>query len=202
VTADYDVMPAPRRRRRRPEEIRGLILESAWELFELQGYDATKDIARRAGVLESLLFTNFGSKAALFDAAVVGPFAALVAEYAAAWDLHASKSTPEHGRAGMGTYLRENPRDNRPPHRYPIPEGVALADARRVYARYQAYFDVPTEWPSAGPGGRVARQACLPLSRGSAARRGSTVTAQRPRQIERLMRAGGNSSTDSRAERA
>jgi hypothetical protein len=51
----------------------------------------------------------------------------------------------EHGRAGMETYLRENPRDNRPPHRYPIPEGEALVQARAVYARYQEYFNVPTE---------------------------------------------------------
>jgi hypothetical protein len=51
----------------------------------------------------------------------------------------------DHGREGMETYLRENPRDNRPPHRYPIPDGEALAEARRVYARYQEYFDVPTE---------------------------------------------------------
>ena len=85
------------RQRRRPEEIRALILESARELFEQQGYDATttKDIARRAGVLESLLFTNFGSKAALFDAAVVGPFADLVAGHAAAWSRNAGKAPPE-----------------------------------------------------------------------------------------------------------
>jgi len=51
----------------------------------------------------------------------------------------------DRGRAGMETYLRENPRDNRPPHRYPIPEGEALAEARRVYARYSEYFNVPTE---------------------------------------------------------
>ena len=51
----------------------------------------------------------------------------------------------DRGRAGMATYLRENPRDNRPAHRYPIPEGQALAEARRVYARYQEYFEIPTE---------------------------------------------------------
>jgi AcrR family transcriptional regulator len=90
-------MSSPRRQRRRPEEIRALILDAARELFERQGYDATttKDIARRAGVLESLLFTNFGSKAALFDAAVVGPFADLVAGHAAAWTRDDGKSPPE-----------------------------------------------------------------------------------------------------------
>ena len=51
----------------------------------------------------------------------------------------------DEGRAGMERYMADNPRDNRPPHRYPIPEGEELARAREVYGRYQDYFDIPTE---------------------------------------------------------
>ena len=82
---------------RRSHEVRSLILKAARELFTAQGYEATttKDIAKLAGVLEPLLFTNFGNKAALFDAAVIEPFADLVADYADYWNRSTVDSTPE-----------------------------------------------------------------------------------------------------------
>jgi len=51
----------------------------------------------------------------------------------------------EAGRAGIERYLAEHPRDNRAPHRYPIPEGAELTRAREVYRRYQDYFCIPNE---------------------------------------------------------
>lgn len=49
------------------------------------------------------------------------------------------------GRAGIQRWLDDNPRDDRAPHRYPIPEGAELEKARQVYRRYQTYFSIPTE---------------------------------------------------------
>ena len=87
----------PRARRRSTEQIRGLILEAARELFDEHGYDGTttKDIADRAGVYERLVYTNFETKAGLFDAAVVEPLSLLVAEYLDGWNEHPDDTTPE-----------------------------------------------------------------------------------------------------------
>lgn len=78
----------PGERLRRPsEEVQALILAAARELFQLKGYGATttKEIAGRAGVAEALLFTNFGSKARLFEAAITGPFDEFVDDYIRGW---------------------------------------------------------------------------------------------------------------------
>jgi AcrR family transcriptional regulator len=75
------------RTRRSTADIRALLLKAARELFLEEGYDATttRQISERAGVAEPLLFTNFGSKGALFDAAVLTPIADFVAEYASSF---------------------------------------------------------------------------------------------------------------------
>jgi AcrR family transcriptional regulator len=56
--------------------VRGLIVEAARACFAERGYagTTTRQIARRAGVVENLIFKHFGNKAGLFDAAVVQPF--------------------------------------------------------------------------------------------------------------------------------
>jgi AcrR family transcriptional regulator len=74
----------PTRTRRSSERIRALLLDAARELFLTQGFEATttKQIAESAGVAEPLLFTNFGSKADLFQVAVVAPIADVVGGYA------------------------------------------------------------------------------------------------------------------------
>ncbi len=63
------------------------MLKAARELFTRKGYEATttKEIAIAAGVQEPLLFTNFSSKAGLFEAAVISPFSDLVTDYAEYW---------------------------------------------------------------------------------------------------------------------
>ena len=59
---------------------RRLLVEAAQDLFARQDYRSTTtlQIAEQAGVLEHLLFRNFGSKAALFREALVVPFVDLV----------------------------------------------------------------------------------------------------------------------------
>ena len=58
-----------RRPRRSTEEIVDNIMEAACDEFERNGYPGTKTaaIARKAGVAEALIFSNFGSKARLFQ---------------------------------------------------------------------------------------------------------------------------------------
>lgn len=73
------------RRRRRPAEVRRLVLESAIEVFAQHGYGgaSTKDIAEAAGVSESVLFRHFTSKANLFGEAAVRPFAEFLTQFTA-----------------------------------------------------------------------------------------------------------------------
>lgn len=61
------VKAAPAPRRYAPEETRARVLEAAYQLFSLQGYQGTgtADIARAANVSEGSIFYHFGSKRAL-----------------------------------------------------------------------------------------------------------------------------------------
>jgi AcrR family transcriptional regulator len=79
-----------------------LLVEAARELFVANGYEATriKEISLRAGVAEQLIFTNFGSKAGLFEAAVVEPFSEFVNDYIASWGQDAPASSFEE-RVGL-----------------------------------------------------------------------------------------------------
>lgn len=49
------------------------------------------------------------------------------------------------GRQGMVDYLRDNPRDARPPHRFHAGTAEEIAVARKAYARYQTHFNIPSE---------------------------------------------------------
>jgi AcrR family transcriptional regulator len=66
--------------RRRPAEVRALLLEAAAEMFASDGYaKATKkDIAEKAGVAMSVLDRHFETKADLFAESVLVPFAELL----------------------------------------------------------------------------------------------------------------------------
>lgn len=68
-------------------EGRRLLLESARALFAERGYAATstREIARAASVTEPMIFRHFGSKAKLFEEAVLAPFSTFVSEYIADW---------------------------------------------------------------------------------------------------------------------
>ncbi len=68
-------------------EARRLLLESARALFAEHGYagTSTREIARAASVTEPMIFRHFGSKAKLFEEAVLAPFNTFVSEYIADW---------------------------------------------------------------------------------------------------------------------
>lgn len=51
----------------------------------------------------------------------------------------------EAGREAMAAYMRDNPRDSRPSHRYAAATGKALETARDAYQRYQNYFGIADE---------------------------------------------------------
>jgi AcrR family transcriptional regulator len=75
--------PHPKRRLRTSAEVRTLILEAAQKCFATSGYAGatTRQIAAEASVVENLIFTNFGNKEALFDAAIVEPFRAAIQKF-------------------------------------------------------------------------------------------------------------------------
>ena len=74
---------AGRRNRRSPQEVRDLLLGAARTTFAARGYagSSTREIADAAGVSEELLFRHFGTKAHLFELAILRPFHAFLDEY-------------------------------------------------------------------------------------------------------------------------
>jgi AcrR family transcriptional regulator len=77
--------------RRSSSEVRQAIFESARAVFASRGYSATRmrDIAERAGVYEPMIYRRVGSKAQLFEAAVLEPFENVVSAHVArtaAWE--------------------------------------------------------------------------------------------------------------------
>jgi len=85
MATDGKTAKATRRPRGAP---RLLLLDAARTLFAQQDYRSitTREIAETAGVLEHLLFRQFGSKAALFKEAVVVPFVQLVDDLSGRWE--------------------------------------------------------------------------------------------------------------------
>jgi AcrR family transcriptional regulator len=82
-------MAAPSVKKRRPSgEVHRLILDAARALFAAKGYagTSTREVAELAGVYEPMVYRRFGSKAELFEAAVLGPFNDVVSDYLAAWE--------------------------------------------------------------------------------------------------------------------
>jgi len=76
--------------RRSPEEVHRLILDAARDLFATRGYAGTsmRDVAERAGVYGPMIYRRVGSKAHLFESAVLEPFTEVVrahVERATAW---------------------------------------------------------------------------------------------------------------------
>jgi AcrR family transcriptional regulator len=71
------------RRRRTTQEVLDQLVEAACEEFEVNGYTRTKtaNIAKKAGVSETLLFKHFGSKANLFHDTIFNAFNTHFAEF-------------------------------------------------------------------------------------------------------------------------
>lgn len=81
------IQRAKTRTRRSSEEVRELTLSAARELFANRGYAGvtTRDVSTEAGVTEATIYRQFGSKAGLFDAAVVEPYQRFMAEFMQTW---------------------------------------------------------------------------------------------------------------------
>jgi AcrR family transcriptional regulator len=73
---------------------RTLILRAAREVFAAKGFNgtSTRDIAQRAQLTEVMIFRHFGTKANLFQEAVVAPFAEFMDNYIADY------RSREHGK--------------------------------------------------------------------------------------------------------
>jgi AcrR family transcriptional regulator len=73
--------------RRGSSEVRTLLLDAARSLFAAKGYAGTptRDIALEAGVSEALLFRHFGTKAQLFERAVIDPINEFISGYVEQW---------------------------------------------------------------------------------------------------------------------
>lgn len=105
-----------RRPRRATSEVKQLILLSARESFQRNGYAnaRTKDIAEQADVVEKVIFRHFGSKAGLFEAAVVDTVATFLHDHIASWQgyfdqEHDDVRAPTAAFiAGLYDVLREN----------------------------------------------------------------------------------------------
>jgi|SRR5581483_10978671 len=109
-------MPEPAERLRRPsQEVQALILSAARDLFQAKGFGGTttKEIALRAGVSEPLLFSNFGSKAKLFEKAVSGPFDEFTESYVRSWQQPDLDSSPGARIEGFVRGLMELTERNR-----------------------------------------------------------------------------------------
>src|SRR5919198_2111680 len=105
-----------KRQRRSTEEVRKRLLDAARELFLAHGYEQTytKDIAQKAGVAEKVLFGNYATKAGIFDAAFITPFAELADRYIAAWQRDAvDTGTVEERIASFVSGLYELAHKNR-----------------------------------------------------------------------------------------
>jgi AcrR family transcriptional regulator len=89
--AEEDIDPTedpssrPMRSRRSRGEPRRLLIEAARGLFNERGYSGatTREISDRAGVSETLMFRNFGTKAGVFHEAMVQPFVEFVQAFVA-----------------------------------------------------------------------------------------------------------------------
>jgi AcrR family transcriptional regulator len=90
-------VPKPANGRRAADEVKQLVLKAAHRLFSEQGYHGTptRQIAELAGVGESVLFRNFGSKAELFETTILAPFSEFVNQWAKTWNVSVtSESDP------------------------------------------------------------------------------------------------------------
>lgn len=92
-------------RRRRPGEVRQLLLDSAREIFAAKGFGgaSTREIAEQAQVSEALLFRHFGSKSNLFSEAVLRPFQDFLTEFVQVWQ--SQREQPWSNERLMGEFV-------------------------------------------------------------------------------------------------
>lgn len=90
------------RNRRSTEAVRLEMLRAAQEVFAERGYagTTTREIAGRAQVSEPLLFRHYGTKANLFEEAVLVPLQGFISDYIDAWNAQ------EQHDDGTGNFAR------------------------------------------------------------------------------------------------
>jgi AcrR family transcriptional regulator len=81
------VSTRPARLRRSSAQLHALILRAAEEMFGARGYEATttRDIAGAAEVTEAAIYRHFGTKEALFEAAIARPYREVIASFLRSW---------------------------------------------------------------------------------------------------------------------
>ncbi|HEY1970561.1 MAG TPA: helix-turn-helix domain-containing protein [Pseudonocardia sp.] len=152
----------PGERLRRPsEQVQALILGAARELFQVKGYGATttKEIAARAGVAEALLFTNFGSKAHLFEIAISGPFDEFVDDYIRGWQQTAGGASELERLEGFVRGLMDlternrgllvdaiSPRSNASSNGPDSARAAVLSGVSRAFQRVHVLDEGPHPW--------------------------------------------------------
>ncbi len=96
VSADGKTQPV-KASRRRPAEVRALLIDAAAQVFSEKGFDGatTAEIADRAGVSESALFRHFATKEDLFTAAAIEPFSTFMDDFATIWERHRRGESPD-----------------------------------------------------------------------------------------------------------
>jgi AcrR family transcriptional regulator len=94
--------PEPARKRLGMGQAKPLLLDAAREVFALRGFRGarTKEIADKAGVSEALLYRHFGSKAGLFEEAILEPVNSFVSEFVERWRTEWDQSRPFHETVG------------------------------------------------------------------------------------------------------
>src|SRR6266550_143890 len=92
-------------RRRRPAEVRALLVQAAGQVFARKGYAqaTTDDIAEEAGVAVSVMYRHFKNKSELFQEAVLSPFVEFLSGFDATW--RAQLDQPWEERRLMGELL-------------------------------------------------------------------------------------------------
>jgi hypothetical protein len=88
-----------------------------------------------SGVVPKGQFSNVLFKDLVAD--TIGTVAKVYEDFG--WELS------DDGRQAMQTYMDENPRDSRPPHKFGVGSPAAIERARTAFQRYIGYFDVPVE---------------------------------------------------------
>jgi AcrR family transcriptional regulator len=96
--------PQPEQPRKRlgMGQAKPLLLDAAREVFATRGFRGarTKEIADKAGVSEALLYRHFGSKAGLFEEAILEPVNSFVGEFVERWRTEWDQSRPFHETVG------------------------------------------------------------------------------------------------------
>lgn len=84
--------------RRRPAELRSLLLEAAGKVFSRNGYADTtmESISVEAGVAPSVMYRHFPTKPELFRGAVLLPFFQFLQDYRATWSGQLRAPWDEH----------------------------------------------------------------------------------------------------------